>query len=73
MHGQKKIQVRSSTRAGVPGDWVWDKVLLCVVLPEKLHPKDGEDVDDNEEDEGEVAKGPKCRDDDAEENLHCGP
>ena len=56
-----------------PGDRVRVEVLLGVVLPEQLHPQDGEDVDHNEEDEREVSEGAEGGDDDAEEDLHCCP
>ena len=69
-----QIHIRSKRwRTNVPRDGVRGKVLLCVILSEELHPENGEDVDDDEEDEGEVAEGPKGGDDDAEKNLHGGP
>ena len=37
---------------------VWVELLGCVVLAEELHAYDSEDIDDNNEDEGEVPEGP---------------
>ena len=41
----------------------------CFVKEFHLHAEDGEDVDDDKQDEGEVAKGPQRRDDDAQQHL----
>ena len=41
----------------------------CFVKEFHLHAEDGEDVDDDEQDEGEVAQGAQCRDDDAQQHL----
>ena len=41
----------------------------CFVKEFHLHAEDGEDVDDDKQDEGEVAKGAQCRDDDAQQHL----
>ena len=49
------------------------EVLLRVDLAEELHPENGEDVDDDDEQEGEVAEGSQRRDDDAEQDLHRRP
>ncbi len=49
------------------------EVLRDVGLAEELHPQDGEDVDDDDEQEGEVPKGAQRADDDAEQHLHRRP
>ena len=41
----------------------------CFVREFHLHAEDGEDVDDDKQDEGEVAKGAQRRDDDAQQHL----
>ena len=41
----------------------------CFVKEFHLHAEDGEDVDDDKQDEGEVAKGAQRRDDDAQQHL----
>ena len=41
----------------------------CLVKEFHLHAEDGEDVDDDKQDEGEVAQGAQCRDDDAQQHL----
>ena len=56
-----------------PGYGVRIEVILSVVLPKQLHTQHGEDVDDDEEDEGQVPQGTQGGDDDAQENLHRGP
>lgn len=40
----------------LPWNFIWSKVLVGVRLAEKLHPEDGENVDDNDKEESEVAK-----------------
>ena len=45
----------------------------CFVKEFHLHAEDGEDVDDDKQDEGEVAQGPQGGDDDAEQDLHSCP
>ena len=44
----------------VPWNFVGIKVLVGVSLAEKLHPEDGENVDDNDKKESEVAKSTQC-------------
>ena len=41
----------------------------CFVREFHLHAEDGEDVDDDKQDEGEIAKGAQRRDDDAQQHL----
>ena len=43
-----------------------ERLLFCKF---HLHAEDGEDVDDDKQDEGEVAKGAQRRDDDAQQHL----
>ena len=44
----------------------------CFVREFHLHAEDGEDVDDDKQDEGEIAKGAQRRDDDAQQHLEVG-
>ena len=57
----------------LPRHRIWIEVLLGVDLAEELHPQDGEDVDDDDEEEGEVPEGAQGGDDDAQQDLHRGP
>ena len=41
----------------------------CFVKEFHLHAQDGEDVNDDEEDEGEVSQGTQGGDDDTQQNL----
>ena len=61
------------TLCTVPWDRVRVEVLLRVCLPEELHPEDGEDVDDNDEEEGEVSESAQRGDDDAQKDFHGRP
>ena len=49
------------------------KLVCLVVLPEELQPHDGEDVDDEEEDDGEVAQRAQRVDDDGQQDPHGRP
>ena len=40
----------------LPWNFIGIEVLIGVGLAEKLHPEDGENVDDNDKEESEVAK-----------------
>ena len=51
----------------------WSKVLFGVGLAEELHAEHGEDVDDDDEQEGEVAERAQRRYDDAQQHLHRRP
>ena len=49
------------------------EVFRRVVLPEQLHAQHSEYINDNEENKSEISQGTKCGDDDAQQDLHCGP
>ena len=49
------------------------KLLDGVIIPEELHPHDGEDEDDDEKDEAEVAESAHRATDDADEEVEGGP
>ena len=57
----------------LPRNGIGGKVLNGIVLAEQLHAEHGEDVDNDEEDEGEVTKGAQRGDNDAQQDLHRCP
>lgn len=57
----------------LPWNPVRVEVFVGVRFSEDLHSKDGKDVDDDDEEEGQVAQGAQRADDDAQENLHRRP
>ena len=56
-----------------PRHRVWIEVLTGVEISKDLHPQHGEDVDEDEEDEGEVGLATQGGDDDGEEDPHGPP
>lgn len=57
----------------LPWDRVRGELLRSVVFGEELHPDDGEDVDDNNEDKSEVSQRPYRGYNDAQKHFHCRP
>ena len=56
-----------------PRHWVRIEVLTGVEISKDLHPQHGEDVDEDDEDEGEVGLAAQGGDDDGEEDPHGAP
>ena len=57
----------------LPWNFIGIEVLIGVGLAEKLHPEDGENVDDNDKEESEVAKSTQSWNDDTQQDFHRGP
>ena len=56
-----------------PRHWIRIEVLTGVEISKDLHPQHGEDVDEDDEDEGEVGLATQGGDDDGEEDPHSPP
>ena len=56
-----------------PWNWIWREMLTGVELSQHLHPQQGEDVDEDEENDGEVGLAAQGGDDDGQQDSHRPP